>query len=199
MSELYERKPEYWSEDLADREFEQAVMAALDGMGWHYQDNTSAFEHPDLYLLSKVRGKQLRTALELKDKRQPYRARWADLAGLPENELLVVDEVSLRKLLAHAPRAMLLFWDRTRPDRPYVLYTIIDLFCIPKTRIQRHIRLNADRLKAKWLLDARHGFSFSDLNHVFAAVGNYLAKDLRGDLLALEAHGPFSGEDVQML
>ena len=60
-------------------------------------------------------------------------ARWAELAGLPETELLVVDEVSLRKLLGHAPRALLLFSDRTRPDRPYVLYTIVDLFCIPKT------------------------------------------------------------------
>ncbi len=199
MSELYERKPEYWSEDLADREFERAVMAMLDTMGWKYQDNTSAFEHPDLYLLSRVRGKQVRTALELKDKRQEYRGRWAELAGVPENELLVVDEVSLRKLLGHAPRALLLFWDRTRPDRPYVLFTIVDLFCVPKRRVQRKIRLNSDRLKAKWLLDARHGFSFSDLSHVFAAIGNYLAQDLRADLLRLEAHGPFLNENVETL
>ena len=63
MSELYERKPEYWNEDLSDRDFEQAVMAALGSMGWKYQDNTAAFEHPDLYLLSRVRGRQMRTAL----------------------------------------------------------------------------------------------------------------------------------------
>jgi len=199
VSELNERKPEYWSEDLSDRDFEQAVMAALGAMGWKYQDNTAAFEHPDLYLLSKVRGKQMRTALELKDKRQPYRERWAELAGLPETELLVVDEVSLRKLLGHAPRALLLFWDRTRPDRPYVLFTIIDLFCVPKRRVQRKIRLNSDRLKAKWLLDARHGFSFTDLSHVFAAIGNYLAQDLHADLLRLEAHGSFVDETVETL
>ena len=199
MSNIYERKAEYWTEDLADRGFEQVTMAALDALGWKYEDNTHDFEQPDICILTTVRRKQVRVALELKDKRQQYRARWAELARVPEPELLVVDEVSVRKLLAHAPRAFLVFWDRTRTDRPYVLYTIIDLFCAPKTRVQRPIALNSERLKGKWLLDARHGHSFGELNHIFASVANYLAHGMLADLRRLETHGPFIDEKVETL
>ena len=49
------------------------------------------------------------------------------------------DEVAARKLLAVSPRAFVLFHDATREDRPYVLFTIVDLFCLPKVRVQRAI------------------------------------------------------------
>jgi hypothetical protein len=199
MPQLYERKPEYWSADLADRAFEQAMIAALEAFGWQYEDQTKAFERPDLMVLSTIRGKQVHVAIELKEKRQHYRGRWATLAHAPEEDLLVVDEVSARKLLACAPRAFLLFWDRTRPDRPYIMYTIIDLFCLPKTRVQRPIKLNSDRLKAKWLLDARHGHAYPDLNHTLAAMANYLAHGMLADLRRLETHGPFVDEKVETL
>jgi hypothetical protein len=199
MSKLFERRSDYWTGDLQDRDFEQAVKAALDALGWQYQDNTEYFERPDLYLLRSVRGKQVRAALELKDKRQHYRSRWAELAGVPEPELLVLDEVAARKLLGCAPRSLVLFWDRTRSDRPYVLFTIFDLFCAPKRRAQRPINLRSERVKAKWLLDARHGRSFTDLNQVFAFVANYLAHGLLADLRRLEPHGPFTDENVETL
>jgi hypothetical protein len=196
---LYERKSEYWAKDLQDREFEQAVMAGLDALGWEYQDNTQAFERPDLYLYRNVRGKRVRVALELKDKRQPFRARWAELAGVAEGDLLVLDEVAARKLLAHGVRALVLFWDRTRPDRPYVVYNMMDLFCLPKRRVLRRISHQAERLKAKWLLDARHGHAFNDLKGVFAYVANYIAHGIQADLRRLEAHGPFTDERVETL
>jgi hypothetical protein len=197
MTAIYERKAEYWTRDLADRTFEQAVKAALDTLGWEYQDNTAEHDRPDLYIFRRVRGERVRAALELKEKRQEYRGRWAELARVPEAELLVLDEVSARKLLAWAPRALLLFWDSTRPARPYVLFSIIDLLCVPKVRVQRPIALNDPRLKAKWLLDRRHGQTLADLNSVFAAVANYLDHRLWDDLRRVEVLGPFAGEVVE--
>ena len=199
MSVIYERRAEYWARDLADRAFEQAVMAGLDALGWEYQDNTAAHDRPDFFIVRQVRGRAVRLALELKEKRQPYRDRWSELAGAPEAQLLVLDEVSARKLLANAPRALLLFWDETQPARPYVLFSIIDLFCLPKVRVQRPIALNSRRMKAKWLLDRRHGRTFAELKEAFAAMANYLDHGMLVDLQRLEAHGDFVGETLETL
>ncbi len=199
MSLIYERKAEYWARDLADRAFEKAVIAGLDGLGWEYQDNTAAHDRPDLFIFRQVRGRRVRLALELKEKRQPYRGRWAELAGVPEAELFVLDEVSARKLLANSPRALLLFWDETQPAQPYVLFSIIDLYCIPKVRVQRPIALSSRRVKAKWLLDRRHGRAFAELKDAFAAMTNYLDHGMLADLRRLEAHGDFVGETLETL
>ncbi len=199
MPSLFERRPEYWERDLADREFEEAVKAELDLLDWPYTDNTAAHERADLYFTRQVRGRPVQVALELKEKRQVYRARWAELARVPEAELLTLDEVAARKLLAVSPRAFVLFHDATREDRPYVLFTIVDLFCLPKVRVQRAINLNSPRMKAKWLLDARHGRGFDSLRSVMNALANYLDHGLGDDLHRVEPHGPFAGESVETL
>lgn len=200
MSTLYERKSEYWTQDLADRAFEEAVKAGLTALDWPFEDHTDDFEYPDLTFVRQVRGKAVHVALELKEKRQPSRGRWAQLAGLPEPELLILDEVSARKLLRLGARAFLLFHDATQPGQPYVLFTIVDLFCMPKVRVQRQIAgRGGPRLKAKWLLDRRHGRAFTDLNAAFAAMATYLDRTMADDLRRLEPHGPFVGEIVETL
>lgn len=199
MPTLYERKAEYWTRDLADRGFEGEVKAGLAALGWEYEDETAAHDRPDITFLRQVRGAKVRAVLELKEKRQSYRSRWAELAGVPEPELLVLDEVAARKLLARAPRAFLLFHDATRPDQPLVLYTIIDLFCMPKVRVRREITLHEQRGKAKWLIDRRHGHACDNLNAAFALMATYLDREMLDDLRRLEAHGAFVGERVETL
>ncbi len=199
MPTLYERKAEYWTRDLADRGFEDEVKAGLVALGWQYEDETTAHDRPDITFLRRVRGNVVHAALELKEKRQSYRPRWAELAGVPEPELLVLDEVAARKLLARAPRAFLLFRDATRPDQPLVLYTILDLFCMPKVRVRREISLHERRGKAKWLIDRRHGCACDTLNAAFALMATYLDRDMWDQLRALEAHGEFVGERVATL
>jgi len=199
MTTFYERKAEYWARDLADRTFETEVKAGLAALGWEYEDATAAHDRPDITFTRRVRSKIVRAALELKEKRQPYRQRWAELAGLPEPELLVLDEVAARKLLARAPAAFLLFRDGTRPEQPYVLFTIIDLFCMPKVRVLRQLNLRERTAKAKWLLDRRHGRACADLNTAFALMATYLDRDMLVQLQALDAHGTFVGEKVETL
>ncbi|NOZ28821.1 MAG: hypothetical protein GXP39_12315 [Chloroflexi bacterium] len=196
---LYERRASYWAEDLEDRTFEMAVREQLDLLGWDYEDHTKALHRPDFLIHTRVRGEVVRVALEVKEKRQRYRPRWAELAGIDERHLLVQDEVSARLLLAYAPRAFLLFWDHTDPDQPYVLYSIIDLFCIPRRRVRRPIRRQEARFKAKWLLDRRHGRSFARLRDVFAHLKNALARDLDDDLRRIDIHGDFVGETIETL
>ena len=80
-----------------------------------------------------------------------------------------------------------------------MLFTIIDLFCVPKVRVQRSINLNGRRMKGKWLLDRRHGQAFVVLNGVFAALATYLDRRMMDDLRRLEPHGPYIGETVETL
>ena len=87
MSTIYERQAEYWTRDLADRAFEEEVKAGLGALGWQLEDHTVDHDHPDLGFLRQVRGKTVRAVLELKEKRQPLRGRWVELAGVPEPEL----------------------------------------------------------------------------------------------------------------
>ena len=66
-------------------------------------------------------------------------------------------------------------------------------------RVQRAIALHDPRLKAKWLLDRRHGQAFADLNAAFAAMATYLDRMMMDDLRRLEPHGPFIGEILETL
>ncbi len=70
---------------------------------------------------------------------------------------------------------------------------------MPKVRVQRAINLNNRRMKAKWLLDRRHGQAFANLNGVFAAMATYLDRQMMDDLRRLEPHGQFIGETVETL
>ena len=196
---IYERKAEYWVRDLADRTFEEAIKAQLDMLGWAWQDRTADHHSPDFHIELLMRKRSVVVALEAKEKRQHYRAGWVERAGIAEEYLLVQDEVSARVLLPYAPRAFLLFWDHLNQAEPYVCFTILDLFCQPRVRLERPIHRNSPRLKAKWLLDRRNGRSFRHLRAVFAFINTYLARDLAEELRALQPHRPGVGEVIDRL
>ncbi|MGE5602784.1 MAG: hypothetical protein ACM30E_07020 [Nitrososphaerales archaeon] len=199
MTAMYQRQPQDWDRDLDDRRFEEQVKAALDRMRWRYQDFTSSHDLPDLVLLHTVGDERVNVALELKEKRQRYRPRWEELARLPESDVLALDEVAARKLLPFAPYAFLLYHDATGRGRPYVLYSILDLMCAPKVRVQRPINLHSERLKGKWLLNRRHGRPFSGLNDTLLELRAYVNNELPNDLRGLGAHGRYDGEVVETL
>lgn len=199
MTALYQRQPGDWDRDLDDRRFEEQVKAALNLMRWHFQDFTSSHDLPDLMLIHRVGEQRVNVALELKEKRQRYRPRWEQLARLPERDLFALDEVAARKLLPFAPYAFLLYHDGTGRGRPYVLYSILDLMCAPKVRVQRPINLHNERLKGKWLLNRRHGRPYSGLNDALLDLLAYVNRDLNGDLHGLGAHGSYDGEIVETL
>lgn len=196
---IYERKAEYWTQDLADRSFEDAIKAQLETLNWPFQDQTSAHHRPDFLFKLPLRRNEVVVALEAKEKRQHYRDKWVGLAGFGEEFLLVQDEVSARMLLRHAPASFLLFWDHTQEAEPYVCFTVLDLFCQPRTRIERPIHRNSPRLKAKWLLDRRNARAFRRLRDVFAFINTYLARDLSDELRALQPHRPGAGEVIDQL
>lgn len=199
MTVLYQRQPEDWDRDLEDRQFEEQVKAALNLMRWRFQDYTSSHDKPDLIVLHSIGEDRVNVALELKEKRQRYRPRWEELARLREQDVLALDEVAARKLLPFAPYSFLLYHDATGRGRPYVLYSILDLMCAPKVRVQRPINLHSERLKGKWLLNRQHGRAFSGLNDALIELREYINRELGNDLNGLGAHGRYDGEVVETL
>jgi hypothetical protein len=199
MTASFQRQPEDWERDLDDRRFEEQVKAALNVMRLRFQDFTSAHDMPDLVLLATVGDQRVNVALELKEKRQRYRQRWEQLAQIREEDLFALDEVAVRKMLGFAPYAFLLYHDGTGRGRPYVLYSILDLMCAPKVRVQRPINLRHERLKAKWLLNRRHGRAYAGLNDALIDLVAYLERDLANDVRGLGPHGRYEGENVETL
>lgn len=199
MRAIYQRQPQDWKRDLEDRKFEEEVKAVLNRMRWRFQDFTSSHDLPDLVLAHTAGNQRVNVALELKEKRQRYRPRWGELARLPESDVFALDEVAARKLLPFAPYAFLLYHDATGRGRPYVLYSIIDLMCAPKVRVQRPINLHEERLKAKWLLNRRHGRPFNSLNDTLPELLAYVGDELTNDLHGLGVHGRYDGEIVETL
>ena len=199
MTSPFQRQPEDWERDLDDRRFEEQVKAALNVMRLRYQDFTASHDMPDLVLLTTAGGQRANVALELKEKRQRYRGRWEQLAQIPEEDLFALDEVAVRKLLGFAPYAFLLYHDETGRGRPFVLYSILDLVCAPRVRVQRPINLRNERLKAKWLLNRRHGRAYAGLNDALLDLVAYLERDLARDVLGLGPHGRYEGENVETL
>lgn len=133
-------------------------------------------------------------AFDAKEKRQHYNLdNWPD-AGVPEAHLFIIDDLAARKILAFAPNSGLVIRDNLRSD--YYLFTVVDLFLMPKLRVNRPIRNRRDALKGKWLIDLRNGQRCSTLPEVFAQISTYL--DRRGDIFAKElaCFGEYEGETI---
>lgn len=82
--------------------------------------------------------------------------------------------------------------DNLRPA--YYLFTVVDLFLMPKLRANRPI--GEDLVKGKWLIDLRNGPSFPILADVFAGIAAYL--DDREAIFSqmLGCYGAYVGEEI---
>jgi hypothetical protein len=218
MGDDYTRRPEHWQRDLADRGLEMELRVYLAGQGLRYdeapscltsrngghdgasEDNTGRLNLPDFFVWLKLEGQERRMALEVKEKKQRYRPRWVELAGcILEPDLLVQDELSARKVLAYSPLAFLLFKDRLSRETPYVVYSGLDLFCLPKRRVNRAIARATPRFKGKWLLSRRDGRCFANLEEALRFIAEYSAHGYLDDLRRLECYGNFVGESIAVV
>ncbi|MDZ7265650.1 MAG: hypothetical protein ONB16_13835, partial [candidate division KSB1 bacterium] len=78
----------------------------------------------------------------------------------------------------------------------YYFFSVVDLYLIPKTRVNRTIRKAVESLKGKWLIDLRHGQCCGNLPELFQAMKAYLTNRKAIFLEILECYGQYPGEDV---
>lgn len=132
---------------------------------------------------------------DAKEKRRRYNTKnWPDV-GIPEQHLFIVDDLAARKILAIAPNSGMVVRDNTRQS--YYLFTVVDLFLMPKVRVNRPIHNQKQGLKGKWLVDLRNGQRFNALPPVFDAIEVYL--DERQAIFGkqLDCFGDYVGENIR--
>jgi hypothetical protein len=151
-------------------------------------DRTDGFDKLDFEIT--ISG--VRFYLEAKEKRQRYRLSNWKWEGEEEN-LVIIDELSVRKCLGVAPYSGILVRDCTKER--YIFYSILRLLLIPKKRVNRVIHRAVQALKGKWLVDVRNGIVCTSLDESFEKIVRYI-EVLPQALQALECLGNFLGESI---
>ena len=112
-------------------------------------------------------------ALELKEKKQKYNLLNWEGVHIPEEHFMLIDELSIRKIVLSGANTGLLVHDSVR-DKMF-FFSMIDLVLMPKIkRFNRMTNFNEkDGIKGKWAIDLRHGMECKDFATVLRAIQNY--------------------------
>lgn len=173
--------------------FERSVRRQLAADGeFEILDSTDSFDDLDFEL--GCRGR--RVFLEVKEKKQRYRDRWTDLAGIPEERLFILDELSVRKIMLRCPRAFLLVHD-AMTDR-LSLFGALELLTVPKSRVNRSIDGGVATFKGKWLVDLSHAAGFDQMPDALDLVKRRIGSEDEA-WKSLACHGRYEGEVLPRL
>lgn len=171
--------------------FENEVRAYLDQTGLVYEDHCDSLEQLDFGFGDREARRHF--DFDVKEKRRRYNVRnWG--AQIPQEHLFIFDDLAARKVLAYAPNSGIVVRDNVRGL--YFFFSVVDLFLMPKLRVNRAIRKNVQGLKGKWLIDLRNGLLCVSLEDVFHGIDAYLER--RRDIFTtvLECYGAYQGEAI---
>lgn len=157
-------------------EFERQFCQSLSRLGLKYEDYTASGNHPDVKILRK--GTNSLWA-ELKEKRSRINLHKWPTVKIPEHRLLIVDELTCRKLFFYGPDAVLVVWDRV--VNCFYFTDALDLWVMPRVRANRPIETPRGGIvyKGKWLLDLKNFNFYPTLPDLITGLDN-----VSGDLLS---------------
>ncbi len=119
----YVRTPEQKQRDFQDaRAFEQDVLPP------HRVTRFDAVDELDICVPGYW--------VECKEKRQRLTDRWLLLPGVPESDVFVIDELSVRRALKHYESAYFLIADR--PGNRLFIASALELACVERVRVSRN-------------------------------------------------------------
>ena len=171
--------------------FEQEIKQYFKQRRIGFDDHSGSYKRLD-FGFGDARAKRY-FSFDVKEKRQRYAMRnWP--TDIPEEHLFIIDDLAARKILAYAPNSGLVVRDNIR--RKYVFFSVVDLFLMPKQRVNRKIQKHMQAFKGKWLTDLRSGQVRDTLDQVFSAIKAYLER--RADIFVnvLECYGEYAGEEI---
>lgn len=169
---------------------EQEVKLFLSSRGVAFHDRSDSFKHPDFTILSH--GVPY-FYLEVKEKRQRYNMNhWP--AYVDEVNLFILDDLTVRKCLAYAPKSGILVRDNIH--NRYTFLPIVDLALMPRLRVNRPIHQNAPALKGKWLINLNHGSNAESIEAVFPKIRQYVEASDRILFETIECYGHYEGEEI---
>lgn len=174
------------------KSFEQEIKEFLQLRQLHYRDNSSSFKRLDF---SVQLDDKIIFYFDAKEKRQHYNLQnWDIPSKETEEHTFIMDDLAARKILAYAPYSGMIVRDNLRGG--YFFFSVLDLFLMPKKRVNRPIHKEKHALKGKWIIDLRNGSRCESLNDCWQCILLYISK--REDLFLniLECLGHYSGEQI---
>lgn len=156
---------------MAQASFENSFREYLNSqpLNMGYADHSDSYTDLDFSL--KVGANIF--ALELKEKKQKYNLLNWEGVHIPEEHFMLIDELSIRKIVLSGANTGLLVHDSVR-DKIF-FFSMIDLVLMPKIkRFNRMTKFNEkDGIKGKWAIDLRHGMECKDFASVLWVIQNY--------------------------
>lgn len=173
--------------------FEHEIKAFFLREKIRFVDASSSYDRLDFTIQDK--SGQPAFHLDAKEKRQRYAmANWPKFAR--ESDLFILDDLTVRKCLAFAPRSGVLIRDNIR--NAYIFFSVVDLALMPRKRVNRIIDNRKTEVKGKWLINLRNGRTFSSLDDSILHIRRF-TRDLNGILFdTLECHGEYVEERVEL-
>lgn len=171
--------------------FEQEIKAFLKSQHLEYKDNSSSFKRLDF---SVHLDENWIFHFDAKEKIQHYNLRSWQLTAEQEPHTFIIDDLGARKILAFGPYSGMVIRDNLHGG--YYFFSVLDMFLMPKVRVNRPIEKNAMSLKGKWLIDLRNGLKCSSLAEVLALFRQYIIKREDFFLNILACYGNYQGEHI---
>ena len=150
--------------------FEQEIKNFLTEYQIPFEEHCESFTKLDFCYTATKSNFQFH--FDVKEKRQRYAADNWPMNGKKEENVFILDDLGARKTVKFAPNSGIIIRDTLH--KRYIFFSVVDLFLIPKIRVNRNINRNQPELKGKWLIDLRHGVSCDTLEKTFLAVKNYV-------------------------
>ncbi len=131
---------------------EQEVKEFLRQQSVYWQDHSDTFERLDF----SVKTPQLKRPFhfDVKEKRQQYNLDNWNLTESEEQHTFILDDLAARKTLAYAPHSGIIIRDNL--SQQYYFFSIVDLFLMPKKRVNRPIHRTHPAWKGKWLINLQN-------------------------------------------
>lgn len=176
---------------MPPKSFEQEIKQYFAKERIKFEDASSSYKRLDFTIFDK--HNQPSFHLDVKEKRQKYNLKnWAEFA--PEPDLFVLDDLTVRKCLAHAPNSGVLIRDNLR--KKYFFLSILDLALMPRLRVNRPINRNHLEVKGKWLINLRNAKSAASLEKAIYLIRYYL-RDMDEFLFdSLACYGNYVDETI---
>jgi len=170
---------------------EQQFRKALQDTGIPFTDNTTSKVLVDYVVHSQAGRPDI--SVEVKEKRQPINVdNWPGLLGDPD-DLFIVDDLTIRKLLVCGPHAGLVVWDDI--TRLWYWFDLVSLAHMPRQRYNReHVK---GYLKGKWVINFSNGVQCDGLGELLDELRIYSDWITSGMVIKRSAcHGAYTGEVV---
>lgn len=171
--------------------FEQEIKYVLRSQQLDFTDNSESFNQLDFTV--KLSG-DWQFHFDAKEKRQPYNLQSWQLLPDQEPHTFIIDDLAARKILAYAPYSGMVVRDNLRGG--YYFFSVLDLFLMPKTRVNRPIHKEHPGWKGKWLIDLRNGRKCGSMAEVLGQLDRFIEKREAIFLHIRECYGVYQGESI---